>query len=105
MSSKNPINNLASKIALDGGYDPCSKFSGYEKFWNEINECEPGFIPDYANGYCYKILPTFETLNDGKKKCEYENNAEIVLFNSNSEVSEFINLILGGIPFINIFFY
>ena len=97
MSSKNPMNNLAAKIALDGGYDPCSKFSGNEKFWSQMTACETGFIPDYSNGYCYKVLPTFDTLNDGKKKCEYDNNAELLLFNSNSEVTEFINLILSGI--------
>ncbi len=64
------------------------------------NECETGYISDYSNGYCYKILPTLESYNDGKKKCEYDNDAELVLFNTNSEVTGLIDIILRGIKII-----
>jgi hypothetical protein len=99
LSAKNPLNSIAAKIALDGGYDPCDNFSGNETFWTKNPECEPGFIPDYTSGYCYKVLSTLETLNDGQKKCEYSYDAEMILFNSNSEVQGFINLIQQGTYF------
>ena len=96
MSSKNPMNDLAAKIALDGGYDPCNKFSGNETFWTKTPECDPGFTPDYNSGYCYKVLPTLYNLNDGQNECEYQYAAEMVLFNSNQEVDGMINLIQTG---------
>jgi len=99
MSSKNPMNDLAAKIALDGGYNPCTKFTGNESFWDKNAGCDFGFIPDYDNGYCYGVLPDVENLNDGENKCNYNYAAEMILFNSNSEVNGFINLIQKGIMF------
>ncbi len=99
LTAKNPLNSLAAKVALDGGYDPCIRFSGNEDFWTENAWCGPGFIPDESSGYCYKVLSDMENLLDGKRKCEYSNDAEMVLFNSNSEVYGFINLILEGKTF------
>jgi len=90
------MNDLAAKIALDGGYDPCSKFSGNESFWTKTPECDADFIPDRENGYCYKVLPNLNNLNDGQSECEYVYAAEMVLFNSNKEVDGLINLIQTG---------
>ena len=87
---------LTAKIALEGGYDPCIKFTGNENFWAENVGCKNGFIPDQVNGYCYKILPTLENINDGDKKCAFNYDADVVLFNSNSEVKGLINLLHGG---------
>lgn len=96
MSSKNYKTDLSAKIALDGGYNACNKFSGNENFWAERFGCDPGFIPDEMNGYCYKVLPTLENLKDGEKICEFDYSAELVLFNTDSEVIGLVELIQRG---------
>jgi hypothetical protein len=96
MTCKSPMDYLTAKIALEGGYDPCSKFTGNEKFWSENVGCDPGFVPDEANGYCYKVMPTLENMNNGEKQCKFNYDAEMVLFNSNSEVKGLINLLHKG---------
>jgi hypothetical protein len=96
MSSESPMSKVAANIALEGGYDPCDKFSGNESFWLKNLGCESGFIPDAANEYCYKVLPTLETLSVGKYKCEYENDAEMIGFLSNHEVLSLIFLLKMG---------
>ncbi len=100
LSSKNPVNEIAAKIALDGGYDPCSKFTGNENFWKNTPHCDLGFVVDHANGYCYKVLPSLENFNDGKITCNYNYDAEMVLFYSDPEVKSFINLALKGISML-----
>jgi hypothetical protein len=97
MSSKNPVNEIAANIALDGGYDPCTKFTGNEDFWKKNAGCDPGFTPGPGNEYCFKVLPTLETMSDGKRKCQYEYGADMILFLSNSEVIRFFNLVKRGI--------
>jgi hypothetical protein len=96
MSSKNYKTDLAAKIALDGGYDPCTKFSGNENFWRERAGCEPGFVADKSNGYCYKVLPTLESFNAGEKRCKFDYFAEILLFTTDSEVIGLLDLIQRG---------
>ncbi len=96
MSSESPMSEVAANIALEGGYNPCDKFSGNESFWLKNVGCPPGFIPDTTNEYCYKVLPNLETLSDGQYKCEYENGAEIITFLSNYEVLSLIFLLKMG---------
>jgi hypothetical protein len=57
MASKNPNNDIAAKIALNGGYDPCPTYRLGGAFWDANEGCDPGFVPDYTNGYCYMVLP------------------------------------------------
>ncbi len=97
MSSKNPIDEITTNIALDGGYDPCTKFTGNEDFWIKNAGCDPGFTPDNGNEYCFKVLSTLETMSDGKRKCQYEFGSDMILFLSNSEVLQFFNLVKKGI--------
>ena len=97
-SSKNAMNDISAKIALDGGFDPCKKFSGNEFFLTDNFGCEPGFVTDDKYGYfCYRVLPTLETLNEGHKKCEYIYDAEAVLFHTNFEVEMLKSVIKTGI--------
>ncbi len=96
MSSENPMSEIAANIALVGGYDPCEKFSGNESFWLNNHGCQPGFIPDSGNEYCYKVLPTMDSLIGGKHRCEYENDAQMIEFASNHEVLSFILLLKTG---------
>ena len=97
MVSKNPMNDIDSKIALNGGYDPCTNFFGNESFWTENAGCEPGFVPDKNNVYCYKVLSKLENFNNGKQICKYNYKAEMVLFHSNLEVKGLIKIILQGV--------
>jgi len=95
-ASKNPSNDIAAKIALDGGYDPCSKFQENESLWIQNLGCHPGFIPDHKNGYCYFVLPSKENLEDGENICRSDFDAELLLFDRNSEVVGLIKLIGAG---------
>ena len=99
MSSKNYKKYLSAKIALDGGYNPCNKFSGNENLWAGRFGCDPGFIPDKWNGYCYKVLPTLENFEDGEKICDHNYSSEIVLFYMDAEVSGLVELIERGKTF------
>ncbi len=93
MSSKNPSNDIATQILLHRGYDPCLKFTDNEKFWSSYKPCEPGFIPDFKNGYCYYLLPIKKNLQDGDDFCRNNYDGELLLFDKNSEVEELITLI------------
>lgn len=98
LASKNPTNDISAKIAFDGGYDPCKNFAVNQIFFTENVGCEPGFVTDDEYGYfCYRVLPTLETLNEGEKKCEYSYDAEAVLFHTNYEVKMLMNVIQTGI--------
>ncbi len=96
MSSKNPVNEIAANIAFEGGYDPCDTFTGNEIFWTKNDGCEDGFIQDSNKEYCYKILTTLESLSDGQSKCEYEYDADLILFYTNFEVLSFLKLVETG---------
>ncbi len=47
----------------------------------------------------YKVLQTKENLDDGESKCIYDFDAELLYFDTNSQVDSFIELIKSGIPF------
>jgi hypothetical protein len=96
MSSESPMSEIAANIALERGYNPCDKFSGNENFFVNNLGCKPGFIPAPGNEYCYKVLPTLETFNDGKSKCEHEYDAEMIMFLCNNDVLAFISLLKTG---------
>ncbi len=104
MASKNPNNDIAAQIALKGGYDPCPVFRLGGAFWDENEGCDPDFIPDYANGYCYKVLPELASLDDGENNCEYYYDAEMVLFESNKQVNGLISLIKSGTIYNKLYF-
>ena len=97
MASKNPTNDIASKILLDRGYDPCSKYSENPTFWTSIKACDPGFIPDFTNGYCYIMLPNTKNLQDGDDLCRNNYDGELLLFDTNSEAVGFVTLVNTGI--------
>ena len=96
MASKNPQNDIAAKILLDGGYDSCTKFPDNATFWTKHTGCEPGFISDYKNGYCYMLMPNKSNLQDGKKICRFKYDADLVSFDTNSGVDGFFSLIYQG---------
>jgi hypothetical protein len=96
MASKNPTSEIAAKIALDGGFDPCETMNKSDLFWSSHEGCEPDFIGDDQNGYCYKVLSTLENLDDGEKLCNYQSDAELLMFDTNSEVKGLIRLIKNG---------
>jgi len=50
MSSKNPNSEIAAKIVLDGGYDPCKTFPEDNVFWTKNPACDPGLPQVYFNG-------------------------------------------------------
>ena len=97
LASKNPSNDIAAKIILDGGYSPCQRYSEDDIFWSKNIGCDSGFIPDYINGYCLMVLPTKETLTDGDNLCKNNYDAELILFDKNEEVDSMITLIKTGI--------
>ncbi len=61
-----------------------------------------GFSPDNANGYCYKVLQNVTTRVEGEKLCENDFDAEMLLFDTNSEVDGLIGLFKSGIHLINL---
>jgi hypothetical protein len=97
MASKNPTNAIAADILLHGGYNPCKKFPSNSTFWTNKNACDDGFVPDYANGYCYMLLPTKKPLEQGIDYCTDNYDAELLLFEKNSQVDGLITLINDGI--------
>jgi hypothetical protein len=99
MSSKNSASEIAANIALEGGYDPCDFFSGNETFWTSNAGCNEGFVADSNKEYCYKILSSLENLSDGRSKCEYEYDANLILFHTNSEVVSFLKMVESGKQF------
>jgi hypothetical protein len=90
MASKNPSNDIASSILLRGGFDPCSKFPENATLWKNSLECDKGFIPDKKNKYCYMLFLNEETFIDGEKYCKNNHDAEMILFDTNSQVEGFL---------------
>ncbi len=64
-------------------------------------QCEEGFVPDYASGYCYAALTGHRGLKRGLANCQFYYDAEIVKFDSNQQVGSFIKLIERGNLFLN----
>jgi hypothetical protein len=93
MGSKNPSNDLAADILLHGGYDPCSKYPSDSSFWAKHIGCDTGFIPASESGYCYMILPSKENYQDGNKICQSNYDAELLSFDTNSEVNGFLKIL------------
>jgi len=96
MTSKNPTGDIVAKMLLNGGYNPCNKFPQNHTFWTKNIECGDGFVPDYTNGYCYKLLPTKKTFQEGLDYCAGYYDAEILLFEKNSQVDGFVKMINEG---------
>jgi len=96
MASKSPSNDLAADILLHGGYTPCSRFPENSQFWKKHIGCDPGFIPANGSGYCYMLLPDKKNLEDGNKECQSNYDAELLSFNTNSEVDGILNLLAKG---------
>jgi hypothetical protein len=96
MASKNPTNEIASNILLDGGYDPCTKFPPNATFWTNKSECDPGFISDNSSGYCYMLLPNSKSLKAGDEYCKNNYDAELISFDTKSDVDGFFTLIING---------
>ena len=105
MASKNPTNEIAAKIALDGGYDPCKTMNKSDLFWRINEGCGPDFITDFLSGYCYKVLTTVKNLDDGEKICNYNFDAELIMFDTNSEVEGLLTLIKTGMLKLYTFLY
>jgi hypothetical protein len=96
MASKNPTNDIAANILLDGVYDPCTKFPENDTFWAKHKSCDVGFTADNISGYCYMLLPNKKTLLDGDKFCKKYHDAELVSFDKSSEVDGFFKLFAKG---------
>ena len=50
MASKNPNSEIAAKIVLEGGYDPCKTFPENDVFWTKNAACDPGLPQEYFGG-------------------------------------------------------
>jgi hypothetical protein len=96
LASKNPSNEIAAKILLNGGYDPCPEFSANTTIWTNNLGCGAGFIPDDKNQYCYIILPDKNSLQIGESYCRKSYDSDLVTFDSNSEVDGFLTLVNNG---------
>jgi hypothetical protein len=100
MASKNPTKDIAAKILLNGGYDPCKKFPPNATFWTNNIDCDAGFISDNLGGYCYMLLPDKENVDNGDKYCKNINDAELISFDRAIEVDGFLSLLSNGIKTI-----
>jgi hypothetical protein len=97
MASKNPTNEIATRIALSGGYDPCLTHSTDGILWTKKVGCDPYFIPDYENGFCYILLSTKENFGDGEMICKSNFDAELLLLDTNNQAKSLIKLIETGL--------
>ena len=41
MASKNPNNDIAARVVLDGGYNPCQTFAENSSFWTDTTGGNP----------------------------------------------------------------
>jgi hypothetical protein len=96
LASKNPTNEIAAKILLHGGYDPCSELPANATIWTDNPECDDGFVPDFKNKYCYILSPEKNNLKAGENYCKDNYDSEFVTFDSNAEVDGFHSLISTG---------
>ena len=97
MSSRNPMEEIATNIARKGGYDPCERFPENDAFWTKNSACDSGFIPDYNSGYCYRVLLMQEIFDNADRACTSQYDAELLLFDTDFEVKSLIELLKTGI--------
>ncbi len=95
------------KVAFDGGYDPCNNatfFLGQDskRKKREVSEpCDPGFVPDTENGYCYMgYQPGLLSVSNGKDFCQ-SFSADLLTFENDAQISGVLQLISSG-NFLNI---
>ena len=100
LASKNPKNDIEAAVVIAGDsdfpYDPCKAFDPEASFWSDTPPCDPDFIPDNKGGYCYKILSQKLSRDDGEKHCEYNYDAEMILFDQANQSIGFISLFKSG---------
>ena len=96
LASKNPTGQIGATILLHGGYDPCSEYPANATFWTNNIGCDSGFIPDSNNRYCYLQLPDEFNFQVGENYCRINHDSELLLFDTNSEVDEFMTLLNNG---------
>ena len=67
MASKNPNSEIAAKIVLEGGYDPCKTFPEDDMFWTKNAACDPGLPQKYFSGpgiyFCQILVPFLNKLS------------------------------------------
>ena len=96
LASKNPTNTIATKIVMNGGYVYCPTIADQDYRSSISAQCDPGFAADIKNGFCYKALSTKKNLDDGDDYCRNYYDAELLLFDTNSQVKDFMELINTG---------
>ena len=100
MVSKNPNNDITSKIYFDGKNGKCQPINTSKMFWLNNSVCDLDFVADNVSGNCYKLLPNLTSFEDGKNYCDFLFDAELVSFDSELEAEQFINLFKTGNKFI-----
>jgi hypothetical protein len=100
LSSKNPNNEIAAEVAFAADshlpYDPCKAFDLDASFWYETPPCDSDFVADNKNGYCYKILLQKLSRDDGEQYCNYNYDAEMILFDNSYQAAGFVDLFKSG---------
>jgi hypothetical protein len=96
MVSKNPNNDIKTKIFFDARNGDCQPIIKNKTFWLNYSGCDLDFVADNASGNCYKVLQTLSSFEDGKNYCDFYHDAELVSFDTESEAEHFINLLKTG---------
>ena len=98
IASKNPTNDVIAKVGFDGrrGSSKCQNVNPKLPFWTSDPICDADFVPDVANGYCYKLLPDLMSLDDGDEFCNSNYDAEVVGFDTKGEIHGLAKLIAKG---------
>ncbi len=93
------------KVAFDGGYDPCNNatfFLGQDskrKKRKDSEPCDPGFVADLDNGYCYfGYKEGTLSVSNGKDFCK-SLSAELLAFENDAQIVGFLKLISSGKQF------
>ena len=94
LASNNPSNYLKTRMAANGGFDFCA--SSKKDFWTKLTDCDPGFFPDPRSGFCYKLVTEKMALSDGEAFCQTNLDAELVYFDTDYEVMDFVDAILNA---------
>jgi hypothetical protein len=82
--------------ARKGGYDPCERCAENDRFWTMTDPCDSGFIPGFESGYCYRVLSIQENFDNAERSCKSLHDADLLLFDTDSEVKSFLRLFKKG---------
>jgi hypothetical protein len=100
--SKNPDADIAAIVALEGGFNPCANTSAAaattgRRKRSTVAECDPGFVADDVNKYCYYAHYNLLPMRDSFDFCKAFNpDSELLYFENDNQVIGLLSMVSGG---------